>query len=372
MVEWINNIKEQLDMAKTLAKKLTGSKVYKAEFGDRELTESSQQSLENFDKIVGFNYDRCMTIVRFIKQGYTDWGEKWTKMKTLSSSDLEMQQILHGDIEGYKKYLDINSRKTAHFDHSPEIQSARGLKAAEKSRGSKEHSIRSVGYWIKQGLTDEAAKEKVRDIQATNSLKKYIKKYGEELGLLKFEERKQNWKETMSSPTIAKKRSLGLWRYIERYGEIEGKKKYLAMRKKRNENSRMGRASMESINALKEIMQLLDKNNTGYYFGVKGNKEWCIFDQASKRPYFYDLTVPSMSLILEYHGEAFHANPKWDSSKQESWRAAFSKRTAKESIEFDQYKKKVAESAGWTVYEIYSSEVIDSRRMIIEKINTLL
>ena len=82
----------------------------------------------------------------------------------------------------------------------------------------------------------------------------------------------------MDDPKIHRKRSLGLTRYIERYGAIEGERAYINMRKKRNEISSIGRASIESILALQPIIDILEKNDILYYMGIPNNHEWCIYN----------------------------------------------------------------------------------------------
>lgn len=358
-------------MAKTIANKLTGSKYYKLAFGDRELTAVEQELLTQFDKEFTFNYDKIGTIIKFIQQGHTNWVEKWNRIKQLTSGSLEMQVILYGEVEGTKKYLATNEKKTAHFDHSHEAQLRRGMLAAKKTTGNKTNSVRSFGYWMKKGMSEDEAKAKVSEIQRTNKLDRYVAKYGTEVGTEKFNERKVVWANRMTDPEIGAKRSLGLWRYIERYGELEGKIKYLAMREKRNNSSRIGKASAESLVAFSNLTKLLEENNIKYYAGVEGNKEWCIYDPAQSRAYFYDLTIPSLSIIIEYHGEAFHPNPAHKDSWA-TWMSPFTKQLADEVFANDQYKKKLATDKGWTYYEIYSSESKDVAQTIFEHINTLL
>lgn len=357
-------------MAKTIAKKLMNSKLYKTEFKNRPLTNSPGE-LAEFDKVHGFTYDRRSTITKFIKQGHTNWVEKWNKIKSLTSSNLELQVLLYGEIEGTLRYLEMNKKKTAKFDHSPATQQARARRAGEKLKGSKEHSIRGIGYWLKQGFSMDEAISKVQQIQSTNTIQRYITKYGEIDGPIEFDRRKNKWVELMSDTLICKKRSLGLWRYIERYGEINGKQKYLTMRKNRNETSRIGSASSESIIACHAIIKLLDDNGIKYYVGVENNKEWFIYDKKLERPFFYDLTIPSLSIIIEYHGETFHPNPKWEDTKWDAWKCLFNNRSADEVYLVDQYKKRLAEDNGWTIYEIYSSEVETSQRVIIEDLTKL-
>jgi hypothetical protein len=162
----------------------------------------------------------------------------------------------------------------------------------------------------------------------------------------------------MADPIIGKKRSLGLTRYIERYGEIEGKRNYKNMRAARNAGARgaLGRASKESLIIFAPLLSLLNSKNIQYYLGVENNREWFIYDNYTERPYFYDLTIPSKSLIIEYHGEAYHPNPVWSSEKLATWTCLFSNKSADEVFTSDSYKRKIAEDAGWNMIEIYSSD----------------
>lgn len=85
-------------------------------------------------------------------------------------------------IEMAEKTKKSNSRKGA-------------LKSASKTKEDhRKNSVRCVEFWISKGLTLEESKSKVKFIQGTNTLEKYIKKYGDE-GFVKWVERNENWKE---------------------------------------------------------------------------------------------------------------------------------------------------------------------------------
>jgi len=342
-------------MAKSLAKKLVSAKYFIDCNGRVTLTEEQISELTRFDVEIGFTYDRGRTIAYWFQIGVTDWTSRWRLMSILPNATLEYQKLYHGDTKGLELYLVTNAKKTAHFNHSPEIQKERAQRSANLVRGTDNHSVRSYKYWMKKGLTEEQAKAKVREIQATNSKARYITKYGIVDGTRRFDERKNNWQVLMSTPTIGRNRSLGLWRYIERYGESEGRRKYTEMRLKRNLSCRMGKASNESVSVFSDILLMLDSIGSEYYIGLPGKHEWFIYDHTTTRPYFYDLTIPTLSIIIEYHGEAFHPNPKWPSEKWNEWKSAFSNKSANEQRAVDEYKRSLAESKGWTVYEIYSS-----------------
>lgn len=356
-------------MAKTVVERLQNLKVYKEHNGHSDIPQWAIPELTKFCEEIGFSYHRMKTVSYWIKLGLTDWANRFSQLQQLPFGTQEYQQLYHGKDLGLIKYKSSVAKRTAHFDHSPEKQRERGRKSSLKTKGNSLHSVRSKHHWIAKGYSEEQAVEKVKEIQTTNSIEKYTKKYGIE-GERLFLKRQAEWMSRMQDPAIHKSRSLGIARYIERYGEDLGKLKYMDMRKKRNQHSRLGKASNESIKALANIINFLEQLKIEYYVGLPGKREWFIFDDHTQRPYFYDLTIPRYSIIIEYHGEGFHPNPTWDNSKWLSWRAAFNNVVADEQYERDCYKKTLAEGKGWSVYEIYSSDT-DQINLIYNKLQDL-
>lgn len=352
-------------MAKRLEERLEGNKAYITRVG-RPLTEIEIKRLYDFHHNVGYTPDRVNAIIQFIILGYSDWISIWNKLKSLHNGTLEYQTLLYGKTISENKYLELNKKKTKGFDYSTEIQREKGKKSAKLSKGNKEWSVRSLGFWIKKGYIKDEALKKVKEIQSTNSLTRYIKKYGIDEGAKKFDERRVKWKEIMNSSLIGKKRSLGLWRYIERYGQFEGEKRYIEMRIKRNSKCSIGRSSKESIVTFSEIIDILNNHNIKYYMGVEGNKEWHIFNKKEKKMFFYDLTIPKLGIILEYHGEGFHPNPKWDVETLDKWTQIRTGKSSKEVLDYTKLKNLTATENGWIVFEIFSSDASNTISKIKE------
>lgn len=342
-------------MAKTTANKLKSAALYKQEYGEADLPQWALLELDDFSKRIGFTHDRKNTLIKWIKYNLRNWTDRWHKLKELHSASLEHHILMYGETQGPIIYHNLNIKKTRNLDHSSATQARRSAISANMRRGKTGVTARSIQYWVNKGMTIDDAAKKVTSIQTTNKLDNYIKKYGEDLGKEQFLLRKKYWSSIMSDPKIKRSRSLGLWRYLERYGEIEGRKKYLEMRKTRNQ-SKIGKASTESIKRFSPIIKLLNTHNVAYYCGNENNKEWFIYDRVTERPYFYDLAIPSLSIIIEYHGEKFHPNPKWDTAKWNSWISLFEGENADKKYAFDTYKRQLAENANWTVFEIYSSD----------------
>ncbi len=89
-----------------------------------------------------------------------------------------------------------------------------------------------LGYWIKKGLSEDEAKVALKERQSTFTLEKQIAKYGLEEGTRRFNERQEKWQNTLKLKPqeeiddINIRKGINKDRMIEKYGEIEGIKRY--------------------------------------------------------------------------------------------------------------------------------------------------
>lgn len=77
---------------------------------------------------------------------------------------------------------------------------------AEKSKNRSKEEIKAFSkrckeYWILRGYSLEEAKNKVKEIQNLNHIDRYIKKYGEEEGKRRYEKRQKDWLKKLSEKT---------------------------------------------------------------------------------------------------------------------------------------------------------------------------
>jgi hypothetical protein len=94
--------------------------------------------------------------------------------------------------------------------------------------------------------------------------------------------------------------------------------------------------SKESMKVFLPISEFLKTNNIKHRFGYEDNKEWYIYDTDNRCTYFFDFAIPSINLLIEYNGEAWHPNPKWNKEKWDSWRRPHDNMSAN-----DVYKKEL-------------------------------
>lgn len=127
----------------------------------------------------------------------------WTydKLRCMFSSTEKINKIL----------ASINDKKTAKFpgrikywvnegyslDNAKkkviEWQTEQSNKSSASKPGSRNHSVRCIEYYLKKGFSEEEARLSIRNIQITNGLEFYIKKYGAELGETLFADRISRW-----------------------------------------------------------------------------------------------------------------------------------------------------------------------------------
>lgn len=235
------------------------------------------------------------------------------------------------------------------------------IKDIQKENSSKRKKYHGVTwnqfeYWMKkEKITEEEAKKKVSELQKTFDLEKIIKRYGKIEGTIRYENMCKNLSNSQS-----------LNGFINRYGIDEGNKKYIETIIKRCSNTYTSKESLILFKKIyKKIRKHLQRNEI--YWGISGSKEYFLYNKDSKKVFFYDFTIPSLKIIIEYHGKRYHPNPKWDQEKWNKWN--FMGLNAKEKRDMDVYKNKVAEDYGFEVIEIFSDEVNESiTELIINKI----
>jgi len=95
------------------------------------------------------------------------------------------------------------------------------------------------------------------------------------------------------------------------------------------------------------------------FFGkIPGSKEYFIRNKSAIR--FYDFTIPSLKIIIEYNGITYH--PK---EGQIDWKSPFGV-GYEDKLKYDREKKKMAEEEGFFVYTIWSdSNLIEELYNII-------
>ena len=173
-------------------------------------------------------------------------------------------------------------------------------------------------YWMKKGHTQEEAKKIISEKQSTFSLEKCVEKYGEEDGKKRWLDRQKKWKSKVFNDKT----------HISRgYSKI----------------------SEEFINSLIEILDKMGYDSSDILHG-KNEK---FIKTKDGRVYKYDLVFTNSKKIIEFNGDFWHSNPilfKPDYLNKPK------NMTASEIWEYDLSKKKTAEDNGYTVFTIWEGD----------------
>lgn len=190
----------------------------------------------------------------WIKRGYTEEQAEIERLSRVSASPyFYMKKLGCTYEEALEKALEHQKDAYKIYEKNTTKQ--------ERLEKQRQGSGRCKEYWIKRGYTEKEAIEKVKERQATFTLEKCIKKYGEEKGRKKWEDRQKRWQETLNNKTDEEKERINkekgtvvsFKKFIQKYGEKEGRKRYIKACKKRN--VQLFKNANELIDYIKELKE---------------------------------------------------------------------------------------------------------------------
>lgn len=252
----------------------------------------------------------------------------------------------------------------------------RGLSEETAKQKVKEMKPNLIEYWLSRGFSVEESKLKT-ELHLMNTERAFILKYGEEEGVKLFREKK------IKEGKLHSKRSVDYWvnkgftleesknkvsesqntfslvKCIEKYGENEGKKIFTDRQNKwqysltNNGNMKIGysKISQELFYRLLETYEIDCRNKINF---ATHNGEFKL-DNPKGGVYVYDFTDIDGKKIIEYNGDMFHADPK--KYKETDTPHPYRKnKTSQEIWELDKFKIKIAEDHGYEILIIWDSE----------------
>ena len=116
-----------------------------------------------------------------------------------------------------------------------------------------------------------------------------------------------------------------------------------------------GKASKESMSIFSKVLDFCNEiglSSDDIFLGVENKNEF--FLKEGKKIYFYDFTIRSINLIIEFHGVAFHAK-----SVSDTWFNPFTNESAQENIKKRKDKNNTAKKNGFKILEIWSDESVE-------------
>lgn len=192
---------------------------------------------------------------------------------------------------------------------------------------NKHNENTSIEYYLNKGLDYERAKAALTERQTTNSLKRYIKIYGQKEGEKRYAERNAKWQNTLKNKPPEER---------ARINSLKCSKGYSVSK------------------AETELFETLHK--------VFGNiqKALAIAYDDSKKYYVYDIALNDK--IIEYNGDFWHANPN---VYDETFYNKVSKMSSKEIWKKELHKEKVAINNGYKILKVWESDYKQNKEKVV-------
>lgn len=258
------------------------------------------------------------------------------------------------EYEKYKNKISYSNSKQGYIDKYGKEKG----EAIFKEISTKKDSM-SYKFFLKKNSYDyEKASieyEKRKESVLIN-LDFFINKFNDiEIGIEEFEKHKINISNTMKKyhSTLTKEERVkkhSIYTLLNKIEDLEERKEiYNNWLKK--VTVPITRASKESLLVFNEVIDFLKSININdIYIGKDDNKEYFIRDDDYI--FFYDFTILSKKIIIEYNGVAFH--PKLENI--ETFKPIGTKLTPTELYNKQKYKIDLAKSSGFKVLEIWSDD----------------
>lgn len=136
-----------------------------------------------------------------------------------------------------------------------------------------------IGYWLKQGLTEEEALLKLKERQTTFSLEKCIEKYGEEEGRKCWKQRQEKWLQSYKKQNFSKVSQNLFWKLYEKIKNKYEKIYFASLNpetKERMENRNFEYMLQTKTSFVKPDFLVLDTKKViefdgDYWHGKRGN-----------------------------------------------------------------------------------------------------
>lgn len=240
--------------------------------------------------------------------------EKWNIIneKRKYSNSLEGLKNNHGE--------EWVEEKLKEFAKGPEI-----LKELRKDEEYNEWFLgrqsTNVGYYIKQGMTEDEAKEALKLRQTTFNLEKCIERYGEEEGKKVWKERQDKWQETLNSKPPEE---------IERINKLK--------------------AQAGCVNAISDIerkfLDLLEQ-----FYDIIVERQTLMFFETINSHRSFDGRYKN--ILIEFQGSYWHCDPRM---YEANYFHPQKERTAEEIWDYDSCKQKLANENGYKVFIVWEKD----------------
>lgn len=226
----------------------------------------------------------------------------------------------------------------------------------------------------KYGMTEDEFRE--YNLSRAITLENMQKKYGIELGAKKYNEyRKKQAKNgnkleyfiekygytegKKEYDRICSEKSLTLSNFIRKYGNEIGPIKFDEYIKGRNVGCYYSKISQKLFFEILGKIKIKSK----IYF-AENNGEFGIMDSKNKRYYMFDFCIPEINKIIEFNGDYWHCNPN---TYNEDFIHPTLEVSARELWNRDRIKIDFAESINYSIFTVWESDYIDQPDVVLQQ-----
>lgn len=225
-----------------------------------------------------------------------------------------------------------------------------------------------------KGMTDEEFD--VYNKSRAVTLENLIKKHGEDEGrkiwngyrnkqsYTKSKQRYINEDRLDDYYKINKKKAITVDKFIERYGEEEGTRKYIRY----CEGTHMYFSSKEASSLFEELDNYFKFSKV--YYSPK-TQEFGKYDKEHKCYYYYDFVLPDIKLCIEFNGDVFHANPNFF-TESDNPNPFDTKLTAKEIWDYDKRKLDLLIKNNYNIIIIWEHDYKNDKTKVIDDLKNII
>jgi len=221
------------------------------------------------------------TVAFFIKNNLTNYVGRYRRLKGIPGTTKYTQLLRYGKHNSKEVIKKQSKAKTAHFPNK-------------------------IEYWINKGYSDEEATQKVREIQTTNGIDYYVKKYGKDIGKQMYSARINKWQQTLINKTQSEK------------DEINYKKRHAIdsyMYRGMTETEAMSKYNKFCQKMKSKPRQTISKISQDLFFNLHEKlKGTCYFGELNYEQLIDNFRVDffhkESKVVIEFYGDYFHRNPK--------------------------------------------------------------
>lgn len=321
-----------------------------------KISQSKNSFIKRYGKIEGlkkyeiFVNKSKQTKENFIKRlGNNDGQIEWEKfiVKKRNSSKRSLNYWLEkfeGNYNVAQEYLSNYQKRNLEFfvkKYGIDI----GLKKFDKRRIKQSESLKNY-------LADEEKRK-----LCGNTLENFVRKYGEDKGFIKYKEKNSKCSHTLEN-------------MIRRYGEEDGLTRYIIHKK----NLYFLNKKIGSSKIAENLFDIIYKKLINYkenIFYIKENREYFLNDKENKKFYLYDFTFikDNIKFIIEFNGDFWHANPD---IYNENFFHTVKRMSAKEMWQDDKKKIDFAKKKDFNVLIIWEKDYRNNKEKTIEIVDNFI